>query len=196
MRKAIALIVLSVVGVMFLSACRTPMTRKSARMQPELAEDVYLANNIHAQDDGQYYTASYANWTQPRRHRIVPVNTRVDVHRWDTGFVILGKGEDEVTVFVEYDPRHMDLSKKEYVEKITTTEKVDLDALSETDQKGIERGEAWEGMTKEGVRIALGHPAQHETPSLDDDTWTYWTNRWSRYDVVFDDDGKVKEIRE
>ncbi len=195
MRKAICLVVLSVVGVVFLSGCITRQTRKAAELKPALAEDVYLANNIHAQDDGKIYTASYANWTRCNRHRIVPVNTSVDVHDWPDGLAILSKGEDKSTVFMEYSAVDMDMSKEEYVDKITTSEKVNLSELSDVDQEGIEAGKVKKGMTKKGVRIALGYPAQNETPSLEENTWTYWTNRWVTYDVIFNEDGTVEKIR-
>lgn len=195
MRKVIGIVALSIVGVMFLSGCITRQTRKAARLKPALAEDVYLANNVHAQDDGKFYTASYANWTECNRHRIVPVNTPVDVHDWPDGLAILSRGEDKNTVFFEYSTVGMGMSKKEYVDRITTSEKIDLSELSDIDREGIEEGTAKKGMTKKGVRIALGYPAKQETPSLENDVWTYWTNRWVTYDVVFNEDGKVQEIR-
>jgi outer membrane protein assembly factor BamE (lipoprotein component of BamABCDE complex) len=48
------------------------------------------------------------------------------------------------------------------------------------------------GMTKNGVRAALGYPATHRTPSLENQTWIYWTNRFQNYYVRFDKNGKVK----
>lgn len=195
MRKVIAVFAASVVGVIVLAGCVTTSPREAAKSEPELSEDVYLANNIHAQDDGQYYTASYANWTDCGRHRIIPVNTPVAIRDWAKGFVILGMTEDKRTVYVEFDPTHMDMDKEKYIDTITTSKKVDLGELSEVDQEGIEKGKAKVGMTKDGIRMALGYPAEHETPSLDDDIWTYWTNRWGTYDVIFNEDGEVTEIR-
>jgi outer membrane protein assembly factor BamE (lipoprotein component of BamABCDE complex) len=49
-------------------------------------------------------------------------------------------------------------------------------------------------MSKDGVRIALGYPAIHRTPSLDSDTWTYWHHRHRRALIQFDEDGKVIRI--
>jgi len=47
-------------------------------------------------------------------------------------------------------------------------------------------------MTKNGVRAALGYPATHRTPSLENQTWIYWKNRFQNYYVRFDKNGKVK----
>ena len=86
----------------------------------------------------------------------------------------------------------MDMSVDEYLELITSPSKASLSGLSETDKKGIQQGKAYRGMTKKGVRIALGYPAVHRTPSLDSDTWIYWTNRFRAIAVEFDDQGRVR----
>jgi outer membrane protein assembly factor BamE (lipoprotein component of BamABCDE complex) len=50
-------------------------------------------------------------------------------------------------------------------------------------------------MTKDGVRIALGYPAAHQTPSLNENTWVYWTNRFKSFKIEFDANGKVTKIQ-
>ena len=79
-----------------------------------------------------------------------------------------------------------------YQQIIAAPKEVDLEALSAVDREGIMKGKALEGMTKRGVRIALGYPATHETPSLDSNVWTYWTNRFRRMTVGFSERGFVK----
>ena len=87
------------------------------------------------------------------------------------------------------------LSAEEYVGYITAPNKLSLGRLSPIDKKGIADGRAYKGMSKEGVRIALGYPALHETPSLQDDVWTYWRNRFATTAVEFDASGRVKAVR-
>ena len=48
-------------------------------------------------------------------------------------------------------------------------------------------------MTKAQVLMAIGYPPAHETPSLDSPQWTYWRNRWDRFQVFFDGD-KVARV--
>lgn len=194
MRRFAKYAALTLFVVAFLTACATKAPREEARQKPALLENVYLANNIHMQDEGRYATASYANWTDCDRHEILPVNTPVTIRNWGNGFVILSQGEDKRTVYFEYDRRRMEMSVEQYLEEITELQKIDIGSLSAVDKKGIERGEARQGMSKRGVRIALGYPARHETPSLDDHVWTYWTNRWGRYNVIFDSSGSVQRI--
>ena len=58
--------------------------------------------------------------------------------------------------------------------------------LNPLDLQGIDKGQAGEGMTKNGVILALGYPPDHATPNTDSDNWIYWKNRWDRFVVKFD----------
>lgn len=58
--------------------------------------------------------------------------------------------------------------------------------LNPLDMMGIDKGTVGEGMTKQGVILAIGYPPEHANPSQDSDQWTYWKNRWDRFIVKFD----------
>lgn len=66
--------------------------------------------------------------------------------------------------------------------------------LSKVDQKGIEKGRPLLGMTKEGIKFAMGPPPIHATASLKENNWTYWINKWARNILEFDDKSKLKHI--
>jgi hypothetical protein len=68
-------------------------------------------------------------------------------------------------------------------------------SLSQTDQSGIQSGKPKVGMTKEGILFAMGRPPIHANPSLDGNTWMYWSNKWTRRAIDFDDKGVVTQIR-
>ena len=68
-------------------------------------------------------------------------------------------------------------------------------SLSALDQQGIQTGKPKLGMTKDGILFAMGRPPIHATFSLDSNTWVYWSNKWSKKVIKFDDKGKVKQIR-
>ena len=89
----------------------------------------------------------------------------------------------------------MGMSAQQYIGLITSPEKVNLDQLSEIDQKGIKSGKAFVGLSKAGIKIALGYPATHRTPSLENNSWVYWQNRWKTKVIEFDTEGKVNNIR-
>lgn len=69
-----------------------------------------------------------------------------------------------------------------------------ISKLSKVDQKGIKKGKPFVGMTKEGILFAMGRPPIHATPSLESSSWIYWTNKWLRDIIEFDDKGVVTKI--
>lgn len=180
------------VFLVLMGGCMT--TKSSDSMIPE--KTVYLKVNIHYQYNGDDNKASYANYTNPGQgHKILHVNTPVKIEEWTrNGFKIINTDNDEV-IFFEYHRGRMDMSQEDYLKIITSPEKVSLAKLSAVDRKGVEEGKASKGMTKDGVMMALGYPATHRTPSTESNTWTYWTNRFSTMDVMFDNKGIVEEIK-
>jgi hypothetical protein len=158
-------------------------------------ETLYLKNNIHAQQGRHDIKASYANWTDPGDgHRIIPVNTPVIFqkggHIRRSIFTIVLPDSNEKILF-EFDKRRMGMEPETYWKLIAGPSQVNLKSLSDIDQKGIREGKAFVGMTKDGVRMALGYPAVHKTPSLKEDRWVYWTNRFRSVAVTFGPDGRV-----
>jgi hypothetical protein len=154
----------------------------------------FLMNNIHAQQQKEELRASYANWTNPgQRHVVIPVNTPVKVMtvRRDLTFITQDTNQ---TIYFEFDEGNMGMTNEQYITLITSTQPVNLDSLSAIDRKGISEGKAYTGMTKEGVRIALGYPAIHKTPSLNNNTWYYWTNRWKPFAIEFGKTGTVSKV--
>jgi hypothetical protein len=158
-------------------------------------EKFYLKNNIHAQAGQRDTKASYANWTDPGAgHLIIPVNTPVEFGKYRKGLVI-NNLTDGRKIFFEFHGRNMGMSVDQYIHLIASPTTVNLDKLSNIDRKGISEGKVYTGMTKQGVRTALGYPASHRTPSLEDNTWIYWRNRFQTQTIEFDPNGRVTHIR-
>jgi hypothetical protein len=161
-----------------------------------VSETRYLKNNIHAQSDPDEIKASYANWTRPGGgHVIIPVNTPVKFGSYRKGLSILPLDGDRKINF-ELNTGQMGLEPDQYIALISAPTPVSLAGLSDLDRKGITEGAALIGMSKDGVRIALGYPAAHKTPSLQSNNWIYWKNRFNTIAVEFDENGKVKNIRD
>ena len=155
-------------------------------------EGVYTRYNLHYIVEHGFVKGSFANWTDWPGHAFLPYNSKVRAETWinrirfetDTGLAIM----------FEINPGRMGMSPSQYVDLITSPTPVAYDDLSDVDRQGIEAGKALVGMSKEGVKIALGYPARHRTPSLEDKRWTYWRGRHDTYVVEFDADGKVAGI--
>lgn len=162
--------------------------------------NVYLQNNIHgyskaARGGKTEYIASYANYVQPDSgHFFVPLNTAVSVGKYRGGFTLTRLDNGQL-IYFEYRSGNMGgMSVEEYLNLITGPQKAYLKGLSATDRKGIKEGRVLSGMSKKGVRMAWGYPARHKTPSLEDNVWTYWRNRWVMKYVTFSN-GKVTKVQ-
>ena len=178
--------------IMITAGCRSTSPKAS---HTSIENPLFLQNNIHAQAGSRDTKASYANWTDPGAgHIIIPVNTPVVFGRYRRGLTIKNLNDGKA-IYFEYNSKNMGMSAEQYISLITSSQKVNLNALSEIDQKGINSGKALVGMSKKGVRIALGYPAVHRTLSLENNSWIYWRNRFRTKVIEFDTEGNVKEIR-
>jgi hypothetical protein len=61
-------------------------------------------------------------------------------------------------------------------------------------QEAVKLGKIMVGMTKEQVIVSLGYPPAHQTPSLDSPQWKFWHTRVGTFVVLWDDQGRVREV--
>ncbi|AKF85971.1 hypothetical protein SAMN05443572_10751 [Myxococcus fulvus] len=64
-------------------------------------------------------------------------------------------------------------------------------ALTPEEQKQVKAGTLAKGMSRDAVLLTVGPPPPHRTLSLESTKWTYWSSKFSTFEVVFDADGKV-----
>ena len=155
-------------------------------------EGLYTRYNLHYVAERGTVRGSFANWTDWPGHGFVPYNSKVRAEGWSNR--IRFTTDTGLTIMFEINPGQMGMSSSDYLALITSPTPVTYDDLSDVDRQGIQAGKALVGMSREGVKIALGYPAKHRTPSLDDNHWTYWRGRHDTYTVEFDADGKVTRI--
>ena len=63
-----------------------------------------------------------------------------------------------------------------------------LNKLSASDQALVKKATVEKGMSKEAVKLSIGLPPSHKTPSLDSDTWLYWKTKFATFKVIFNGD--------
>ncbi len=68
-----------------------------------------------------------------------------------------------------------------------------FEKLTDSERWNIKNGTIEKGMSREAVLAAYGYPPGHETPSLDDDKWTYWVDSRKPMTVFFKD-GRIYRI--
>jgi len=68
-----------------------------------------------------------------------------------------------------------------------TRQPVPIEKFDEKTAKAIASGVLMLGMTKEQVVMTRGVPPGHKTPSLEFDTWQYWSNIVVSHGYIFQD---------
>jgi hypothetical protein len=94
----------------------------------------------------------------------------------------------------------MDYGKEEPVDKflskivVKTPPKAKVERYPEPVRAAIHSGKVIPGMTREQVLAAVSYPPTHKTPSLDSPMWQHWQSRAGRFEIRWDEHGKVREV--
>jgi hypothetical protein len=178
-------------GSIVVACCSCESSEMSAT---NTSDTVYSKYNIHFISEKGKNKASYANWTDWPGHEILPYNSKIQVASLGQIIKLVDVSMGRV-IEMEFHSGRMGMSAREYIDLITSPTPVTYEGLSDGDRQGIKAGRAIIGMSKQGVMVALGYPARHQTPSLDENRWIYWKGRFDTYAVEFDNSGKVLSIK-
>lgn len=61
-------------------------------------------------------------------------------------------------------------------------------------QRAITAGQIMPGMTREQVLMSVGYPLTSENPSLSSPVWRMWLGSFEEYQVVWDNNGRVRDV--
>lgn len=175
-------------------------TRRSPARDPHHLPDI---NPFEIDTLRTYYTGVNF-WHEYKQHLttnyqrgvFVPVNSRVRfspvMHRDgprrrmdEIAELTVRLIDSKTTIRIMNVSRHAKVSLNEVVYRMFSPEPVDLSVFDEKMQLLIKSGTLRKGMTKYQVLLTRGYPPAHETPSLESDTWTYWSGRFSSHVLVF-----------
>ena len=172
-------------GILILSGCASvmPLTDKvTGEDLFQTNKPVYTLVNLHPDEKRmKLYSVNF------QQDGLIPVCTQVnivDVTNKNLTFKISSTDKQYTLTKHKSSP---DFSK--YLSNYFGTEcnNSKIKKLSTLDQQGIKDGVVKKGMTKEGVKYAIGFPPEHKTPSLNNNEWLYWKNRFNTFRVEFKD---------
>ncbi|MBX9630828.1 MAG: hypothetical protein K2X67_09930 [Burkholderiales bacterium] len=163
-----------------------PVKKETKSGKPELFQG-YTCCNLHHEDDW-ISDANYA--TLP----MVPLGTPTKVMGYGRYRVHTEMGGKKMRLGLDYGRKQQTL--QEWAAKMIVPEdpKVKLATFPPQVQDAIKQGRVAVGMTKEQVIMSVGYPLANENPSLDAPMWRMWVSSFGEYQLVWDRDGKVKEI--
>ena len=123
---------------------------------------------------------------------LIPVNSPVTISSVDSSNIkFTYKGQDIVLENTKY--TRVDINK--LLDRTFAVTKVDLSKFSKATRESILRGEVKIGMSKDAVILARGYPPAHKTPSLKDNNWRYWVNRFNTTLYHFKNDKVISILR-
>lgn len=99
---------------------------------------------------------------------------------------------------IAYDPRYspgltIEAEKNRFISDKTLDELTD--GFTDKEKECVKAGILKEGISKEAVLVAYGYPPAHKTPTLEMNTWTYWTYRSREKRIYFDQNGQTTRGR-
>lgn len=138
-------------------------------------------------DGDRHLTTNYSvGW-------FIPANTQVQIKDSSSEEIVVHvPGENKIFHVVNI-AKYTQENIKGIYDRYFGASRVNLSRFGSKEREAIKKGEIINGMSRDAVIAARGYPPSHETPSLDDDSWTYWTNRFNRIQVKFSG-GRVSEV--
>jgi hypothetical protein len=151
----------------------------------EVGKEYFLRCTIRM-ERGNYPMTNYA------RGEVIPINTPVRVLSTRGAKISLKRLDNGQEFTIENIPKHTTKSLAEVGRMMLAAEKTALDKLPAALAAAIRSGEMRRGMNKEQTIMARGYPPAHETASVESNRWVYWSSRFVKQTVVFNDDRLVE----
>jgi len=183
--KKIAVFFLIIVGFVFLTA---PVPGQAAS-----GHKIYTAYNIWFEKPERIWSINY------KKGAIIPAGTHVrDVeiittNRRNKAIIFKTAKENKAFSIFWIKKYHPGKTIQQFKKNLFTTKKLDELTLemSKDEIAAIKKGEIVKGMNKKAVLVCYGPPPEHATFRQEHNVWTYWTSKFIRMKVFFDDDGRV-----
>lgn len=173
-------------GIFILSGCGSD----SYYINATAGEKIYTAYNMWYElgKEDAMWAINYKTGT------MIPAGTEVSNIRVKKTQIYFVTVDDKKRYTVNFNTKFHPGKKPADYARVMFSEKDFLEltkGMSQTDIDGIDEGLIMVGMTKKAVIVAYGYPPEHKTPSINDNVWRYWLNRFSSTEIYFDDDGKT-----
>jgi hypothetical protein len=162
-------------------------TAPQAAAKPAPVTARYLCCNLHTESDwfsdGNFYVG-----------RLYPAGTPITLKDTRRGVAFFEVDGRPMRLGQEYGRQQESFDK--FLDKylVTADPRAKLASAPPAVRQAIQASRLTKGMTKEQVLMSIGYPPTHGTASLDAAEWKYWYNRFTTYVVLFDQQGRLREI--
>ncbi len=150
-------------------------------------DETYFSQMTIRYEKGVHQTTNF------RRGFLLPVNTPVKLVSISAKIAELQIVSSNQPLIIKNIPKHTNETMFQAFARLFGGNKVNLNPFTGLEKANIEAGTVVKGMRKKGVLVALGYPPKNATPTLKDNQWTYWSSRFNKFNVIFQND-KVAQI--
>ena len=174
-------------GLILFGGCETAGTSSGNTAADKALPSGFTCCNFHYGGDW-INDANYA--TQP----MIPAGTPANVTGYGRYRAYVMVGDQKMRLGLDYGREQQSL--EEWIAKMIVAEDPNSKIASypQAIQDIIRQGKITKGMTKEQVIISVGYPLTSENASLDAPEWRMWVSSFGEYRIVWDDNGRVKEV--
>ncbi|MCP4135548.1 MAG: hypothetical protein GY754_31555 [bacterium] len=141
-----------------------------------------------------YFEAGKHLATNYTRGAMVPINTRVRILKKSAQNIRITLVDTKDIVSIINVPGYTKKDINTLFDEMFSLSPTDLSGFSDEMQSAIKGGVLKLDMTKEQVLMARGYPPRHETLTLEQDRWVYWSSRFVKQTILFRDN-KLAEGR-
>ena len=161
--------------------------------QAAFGEKIYTAYNIWFEKPERIWSINY------KKGAIIPAGTQVrDVeiittNRRHRAIIFKTVRENRSFTIFWIKKYHPGKTIQQFKKNLFTTKKFDelTSGMSKDEVSAIKKGIIIKKMNKKAVLVCYGPPPEHATFRHEHNVWTYWTSKFIRKRIYFDDDGRV-----
>ncbi len=149
----------------------------------------YTCCNLRNEGGGDWISElTYARWN------MIPLGTPASVTEYGRNRAHVNLGGKPMRLGQDYTRKSLSL--EQYVRRIIIPEdpNIKLATFPKEIQNAIKLGKVMNGMTREQVIMSVGYPLTDENPTLDAPLWRMWIDSLSEYQLLWNENGRVKDI--
>lgn len=150
--------------------------------------DYYYTQVTMQYEKGRFRTTNY------RRGVLLPINTQVELIEITNKDILVEIMPDHRKLTIENAAKHTGDNTTQAFAKLFNKRMLDLTQFTKLERQNIQDGRVAKKMRKEAVIAAIGYPPITETSSTQMNRWVYWSSRYDRFIVHFNDKGKVDRV--
>ncbi len=187
-----SLVAVLAVGGALMAGCQSGGTFSGDKAGAKAAAPLlqgYTCCNLRYEAGGDWISElNYSGWP------MIALGTPASVTKYGRSRASVDLGGKPMRIGQDYSREALSLD--QYMARLIVAEdpKIKLATYPKEFQEAIKVGKVMNGMSKEQIIMSVGYPLTQENPTMDAPMWRMWASSFSEYQLMWDSNGKVKDI--